>query len=112
MDMLLRLLARWKGRRRAAQVIVFDGGAEVVTTRAFFRGALSGIVLTLIVFLLTAPTTTDPSAVVELQRKEGLIREANHRTDQAMGVAGVCLATAEQLERTLASYQSFLSSTR
>ena len=108
MDTLLRKLAEWKGRSRAAQVIVFDGGAEVATTRAFARGALSGIVLTLIVFLLTAPTTTDPSAVAELENREHLLRDANERTEQAMGVAKVCLATAEHLEQTLESYQAFL----
>jgi hypothetical protein len=110
MDTLLRKLAEWKGRHRAAQVIVFDGGAEVETTRAFLRGALSGIGITLVVFLLTAPTTTDASAIAELERRETLLREANRRTQQAMGVASVCLDTAEHLERTLASYQTFLGS--
>jgi hypothetical protein len=110
MDTLLRRLAEWKGRRRAAQVIVFDGGAEVETTRAFAKGALSGIGVTLLIFLLTAPTITDSSSVAELERREHLLREANDRTNQAMSVARVCLATAEHLEQTLESYQAFLGS--
>ncbi len=108
METLLRKLAEWKGRRRAAQVIVFDGGAEVETTRAFMRGALSGIVITLAVFLLTAPTTTDASAIAELERRATLLREADRRMQQAIGVANVCLDTAEHLQQTLASYQTFL----
>jgi hypothetical protein len=110
MDTLLRRLAEWKGRRKAAQVIVFDGGAEVATTRAFAKGALSGIGITFLVFLVTAPTLTDSSSVAELERREHLVREANDRTNQAMGVARVCLATAEHLEKTLESYQTFLGS--
>lgn len=112
MDTILRKLAEWKGRRRAAQVIVFDGGAEVETARAFARGAFSGIAVTLVVFLLTAPSITDLPAAAELEHRESLLREANRRTEQAMGVASVCLNTAEHLEKTLASYQSFLGNRR
>lgn len=108
MDTLLRKLVEWKGRRRAAQIIVFDGGAEVEKTRAFVKGTVTGIVLTLGVFLLTAPTSNDPQAVEELRRRELLLAEANQRTAQAVSVADICLNTAEHLERTLDSYQSAL----
>ena len=112
MDALLRMLAEWKGRRKAAQVIVFDGGAEVVTTRAFVRGIVSGMLITLVVFLLTAPTVTDPTAQAEMEHRKILLYEANQRSEQAMGIARVCLETAGHLEKTLASYQSFLGSTK
>lgn len=112
MDTLLRAIAVWKGRRRSAQVIVFDGGAEVETTRAFMRGVLSGVALAVIIFLLTAPTITDPAMVEDLRSRELLLRQANQRTEQAMGVAKICLDTAEQLDRTLGSYQTFLGGTK
>ena len=112
MDTLLRVLAEWKGRRRAAQVIVFDGGADVATTRAFARGAVSGILITLVVFLLTAPTLTDMTAQAEMEHRKTLLEEANRRSEQAMGIARVCLETAGHLERTLASYQSFLGNSK
>lgn len=108
MNTLLRRLAEWKGRRRAAQVIVFDGGAEVERTRSFLKGALTGITLTLIVFLLTAPTSNDAETVNQIQQRETLLRETNQRLVQAMQVADVCLNTAESLEKTLASYQAVL----
>lgn len=108
MDMLLRKLAEWKGRRRAAQVIVFDGGAEVERTRAFLKGALVGIVLSLATFLLTAPTATDAGTLGELRHREALLHESDLRLRQAVHVADVCLATAEHLQRTVASYQSYL----
>jgi hypothetical protein len=110
MDTLLRRFAEWKGRRRAAQVIVFDGGAEVEKTRAFLKGAVTGITLCLLVFLLTAPSMTDSDLVIELQRREVLLSEVNQRMEQAMTVARVCLNTAEQLEKTLSAYQNFLGS--
>lgn len=109
MNTLLRKLAEWKGRRRAAQVIVFDGGAEVERTRAFLNGALTGVGLTLAVFLFTAPTTTDLAAVDHLRERERLLRESNRRLQQAMAVADVCLNTADRLQRTVSSYQSILS---
>lgn len=108
MDTLLRRFAEWKGRRRAAQVIVFDGGGEVERTRAFVKGAVTGITLCLLVFLLTAPSMTDSDLVVELRHREVLLTEANQRMKQAMTVANVCLNTAEQLEKTLSAYQTFL----
>lgn len=108
MDTFLRKLAEWKGRRRAAQVIVFDGGAEVERTRAFIRGAVTGVVLALIVFFMTAPTTTDAEVVQQLQVREKLLSETNQRLEQAVTVANVCLDTAERLGKTLDSYKTYL----
>lgn len=108
MDSLLRKLAEWKARSRAAQVIVFDGGAEVERSRAFVRGALTGIVITLGVFLLAAPQTADPVATEVAHHRGEMLRETNERLAQAVEVAQVCLSTAETLERTLSSYQTFL----
>lgn len=108
MDFLLRKLAEWKARSRAAQVIVFDGGAEVERSRAFARGALTGIVLTLGVFLLAAPQSPDPVATEVAAYRGEMLREANERLAQAVHVTQVCLSTAETLERTLSSYQTFL----
>jgi hypothetical protein len=108
MRTLLRRLAEWKAGHSGAQVIIFDGGAEVERTRSFVRGTVLGAVLTLGAFLLTAPTTTDSRTVEELQRRELLLQEANRRLRQALEVADVCLTTAGQLEKTLTSYQALL----
>jgi hypothetical protein len=108
MNTLLRRIAEWKGRRKAAQIIVFDGGAEVERTRAFFKGASVGAVLTLGLFLLSAPNTRDELLMEEINRRDERLREANERLGQAIAVADMCLATAESLERTFSSYQSFL----
>lgn len=108
MDTLLRKLAEWKGRRRAAQVIVFDGGAEVERTRAFMKGAVTGLVTALIVFFMTAPTSTDAEVIQELQLRERLLSETNHRLEQAVSVANVCLDTAERLGETIDSYKTYL----
>lgn len=108
MNTLLRRLAEWKAVRRGAQLIVFDGGAEVERTRSFIRGTVVGAGLTLGAFLLTAPTTTDSRTVEELERREMLLGEANDRLRQALQVADVCLTTAAQLERTLSGYQALL----
>ena len=108
MDTLLRKLAEWKGRHRAAQVIVFDGGAEVETTRAFLKGATTGIVTALLVFVIMAPTSTDGRVIEELQERQVLVEETNERLQQAMAVAKVCLNTAERLDKTIDSYQSHL----
>lgn len=109
MNALLRWLAEWKGRHRSAQIIVFDGGAEVDTSRAFLRGAVAGVVLATVMFVVTAPGSTDANLLSELDRRQELVREANQRLTQAVAVADVCLSTANQLEETLASYQAFLS---
>lgn len=111
MDTILRKLAEWKGRHRAAQVIVFDGGADVEKTRAFLRGAVTGIIMALLVFFMTAPTSTDARVIEELQERQGLLDETNDRLQQAMTVANVCLNTAERLDRTIESYQSRLGAT-
>ena len=108
MDTLLRKIAEWKGRHRAAQVIVFDGGAEVEKTRAFLKGAVTGIALALLVFFLTAPSSTDGRVIEQLQERQALLDETNGRLQQAMTVANVCLSTAERLDKTLDSYQSHL----
>lgn len=108
MDTILRKIAEWKGRRRAAQVIVFDGGADVEKTRAFVKGAVTGIIMALLVFFMTAPTSTDARVIEKLQERQGLLDETNQRLQQAMTVANVCLNTAERLDRTLESYQSRL----
>lgn len=108
MNTLLRRIAEWKGRRRAAQIIVFDGGAEVERTRSFFKGATCGALLTLGLFLLTAPNTRDELLLEEVTRRDKQLREANERLTQAVAVADICLNTAESLERTFSSYQSFL----
>lgn len=109
MDTLLRRLAEWKAKRRAAQVIVFDGGAEVEKSRSFLKGAVMGIGVSSVIFVVTAPGRSDPNLLAELDRREALVRDANLRLMQAVAVADVCLSTAQQLEETLASYQSFLS---
>jgi Tfp pilus assembly protein PilN len=108
MNTLLRRLAEWKAARRGAQLIVFDGGAEVERTRSFLRGTVVGSALTLGAFLLTAPTTTDSRTVEELEHRGMLLEEANARLRQALQVADVCLTTAAQLERTLSGYQALL----
>ncbi len=108
MRALLRRLAEWKAGHKGAQVIIFDGGAEVERTRSFVRGTVFGGVLTLGAFLLTAPTTTDARTIEELERRELLLQEANRRLRQALEVADVCLSTAGQLEKTLTGYQALL----
>jgi hypothetical protein len=110
MDTLLRKIAEWKGKHRAAQVIVFDGGADVERTRAFLKGALTGIGVALVVFFMTAPTSTDGAVIEELQQRQKLLDETTTRLQQAMTVANVCLNTAERLDRTLDAYQSHLGS--
>jgi Tfp pilus assembly protein PilN len=108
MNTLLRWLAERKAGRSGAQVIVFDGGAEVERTRSFLWGTALGAALTLGLFLLTAPTTTDARTVEELERRELLLRDANHRLRQALEVADICLTTAAQFEKTLLGYQALL----
>lgn len=112
MNVLLRALAEWKGRRRAAQVIVFDGAADAEKTAAFLKGALTGIVCALVTFLMTAPSSADPRLIEELDRRQRLLEESNRRMDQALSVARVCLDTAEKLEDTVAGYQVYLKGGR
>lgn len=108
MRTLLRRLAEWKAGHKGAQVIIFDGAAEVERTGSFVRGTIFGATLALCAFLLTAPTTTDARTMDELRRRELLLEEANRRLRQALQVADVCLTTAGQLEKTLTSYQALL----
>ena len=112
METLLRRLAEWKGRRRAAQVIIFDGAADAEKTGAFLKGALTGMAVALLVFMMTAPSSANPALVEELDRRQKLLNESHRRMDQAVQVAHVCLDTAEKLEKTLASYQSYLGGRR
>jgi len=102
---LLRWIAEWKGRRRGAQVIVFDGGAEVERTRAFLRGAVTGIVVATFAFVLMSPTTLGAGLTEELQRKDAQLREARQRAEQAVTIAGVCLNTAQTMKETLDGYR-------
>ena len=111
MKTLLRRLAEWKAGRSGAQVIIFDGAADVEKAGSFLRGSIFGAALTLGAFLLTAPTTTDARTVDELHRRELLLEEANRRLQQALQVADVCLTTAGQLEKTLTGYQTLLRGT-
>ena len=108
MERFLRRLAEWKGRKRGAQVIIFDGGAEVEKTRAFMKGVFVGSGIAVVAFVLTGPTTMDPALTEQIQRRDALLRESNSRAAQAIRVADVCLSTAQNLERTLATYQQFL----
>lgn len=109
MDTLLRKLAEWRTGGSAAQIIVVEGGAEVETSRAFVRGAVVGIGVASIIFVLTAPSRSDPNLLEELERREQLVHESQARVLQAVSIADVCLTTAQQLEQTLSSYQAFLS---
>ena len=108
MDTLLRKLAEWKGRRKSAQIIIFDGAADIEKTRSFLRGALCGIVLAFVAVAIAAPNTADPVLLEEMQRREALLRDANERATQAMALVDVCMNTAQGMEQTLKSYQQFL----
>jgi hypothetical protein len=108
MDYLLRRWVEWKGRRKSAQVIVYDGGAEVERTRAFFRGSLTGAALMAAVYMLAAPSTVSPTLLLEMEHHQALAKESAARTEQALEVARLCMRTASGLEETLASYQSLI----
>ncbi|MEX2570160.1 MAG: hypothetical protein WD737_02575 [Gemmatimonadota bacterium] len=110
MNAFLRKFAEWCGRRKGAQIVVFDGAAEMERNASFLKGAVSGIVLTTVVLALTAPTNISPQLIQEIEKRESLVVDSNQRAEQAMQVADVCLSTAQNLERTLATYQSFLGS--
>lgn len=106
----LRRLARWRGERKGAQVIIFDGGADVDKTRSFLKGTFVGAGLAIAAFAVTAPTMMDPQLADEISHREELLHESNARAERAMEVADVCLSTARNLESTLAAYQAFLGS--
>jgi hypothetical protein len=108
MDALLRKVVEWKGRRKAAQIIVFDGATEIERTRCFMKGALSGIALAVGVFTLAAPSSTSPSIMAELELREALVLQANERAEQAVDLAAVCVRTAEGMESTLTAYRQLV----
>lgn len=108
MDSLLRKFVEWKGRRRAAQVIVYDGAAEIERTKAYVKGALLGIILATVAFVIAAPSTADSAMLEEIEKQRSLVREANQRVDQAAMIADVCLNTAQEMEETLQTYHELL----
>lgn len=110
MKEILRRLALWKGERKGAQVIIFDGGADVEKTRSFLKGTFVGAGFAILAFAVSAPTMLDPRLADEISRREALLQESNVRAERAMEVADVCLSTARNLESTLAAYQAFLGS--
>jgi len=108
MDLLLRKWVEWKGRSKAAQVIIYDGAAEYEKTRSYLRGLMVGAMGMTLLFALTAPTAVDFRLVEEAQRREILVHEANQRASQAVELAQLCLKTASSMDQTLASYQDML----
>lgn len=108
MDVLLRVYAAWKGRRRAAQIIVFDGAAELETARAYLRGGLAGAGISLLLFMLMAPGTVSPDVLHEFEQREMLVREAQERSAQATSLVHACLRTAEGMEETVLAYRQML----
>ncbi|HEX8691070.1 MAG TPA: hypothetical protein VF746_01410 [Longimicrobium sp.] len=108
MDVLVRRWVEWKGRRKAAQVIIYDGAAEYEKTRSFVRGIALGALGMTVVFALTAPTAVDPQLVEQSVRRQTLLMDANRRADEAVEVANLCLRTASSMEQTLHSYQEML----
>lgn len=108
MDTFLRRYAEWRGRRKAAQIIVFDGAAEIERTRSFMKGCIAGVGLAGVVFALAAPTSVSPSVAAELASREALIHQANERADQAVTLADACVRTAEGMQHTLRSYQQLV----
>jgi hypothetical protein len=104
---LRRLGMLWR-RGRGGQVVIFEGASDIERTRAFAKGAICGVLAASVLIVIAAPRTTSSVALVELERREELLRESNERAAQAIQVADVCLATANSLERTLSAYQVFL----
>lgn len=111
MDALLRRYVEWRGRTKAAQVIVYDGGAEVEKTRYFVRGILSGVALSFLILSLAAPGTVNPELLAEADRRADLVHQANARAEQAVKVADLCLSTARRMDRTLDEYRRTLGKT-
>jgi hypothetical protein len=108
MDVLLRRWVEWKGRRRAAQVIIYDGAAEYEKTRSFIAGIVAGGLGMALLFALTAPSVVDPELLEAVSAREALVHQANQRADQAVQLAQLCLQTASSMENTLADYQKML----
>lgn len=109
MDLLLRKWAEWRGRSKAAQVIIFDGAAEYEKAKSFVRGMVYGVLGISLLFALTAPTAVDYRLLEEAERRQLLVREAEHRAAQSVELAQLCLKTASELDHTLASYQQMLT---
>ena len=107
---LLRWLVEWKARRRGAQVIIFDGGAEVERTRAFFHGVCAGGGAVIAVIILAAPTGSDPGLRAETERRGALLAEANRRTAEAVTITEACLQTAQTMKETLDGYREIVES--
>jgi hypothetical protein len=105
---LLRWLVEWKARRRGAQVIVFDGGAEVERTRAFFHGVCAGGGAVIAVVIMTAPTSSDPALHAETERRGRLLAEANRRTEEAVAITQSCIQTAQTMKETLDGYREIV----
>lgn len=105
---LLRWIAEWEARRRGAQVIVFDGGAEVERSRAFFRGVCVGGGGVLLAGILTGPGALDPALEEESERRAGLVAEANRRTEAAVAITEACLHTAQTMKETLDGYREIV----
>ena len=105
---LLRWFVEWKARRRGAQVIVFDGGAEVERTRAFFHGVCAGGVSVLAVVVISAPAGADPALHAETERRGRLLAEANRRTEEAVTITEACLQTAQTMKETLDGYREIV----
>ena len=110
MEALLRRYVEWRAHSQASHVIIYDGAAEVEKTRAFVRGALTGIALSFGVLLLAAPGTADSAVLAEAARRMELVRQAEARAQQAARITDACLVTAQRLDRTLADYQHALGS--
>ncbi|HEX2191339.1 MAG TPA: hypothetical protein VHG51_20680 [Longimicrobiaceae bacterium] len=105
---LLRWIAEWQARRRGAQVIVFDGGAEVERTRAFFRGVCVGGGTVLLLGIVTGPVSSDPALQAETERRGVLLAEANRRAEDAVTITQACLHTAQTMKETLDGYREIV----
>jgi hypothetical protein len=108
MRAFLKGLSAWRARRKGAQIVVVDGAGELEKTQAFAKGAMAVATAAVII---AAPAPNDSHLLEEIERREALLEESSQRAAQAIRVADVCLATANNLERTLAAYQTFLGRT-
>jgi hypothetical protein len=104
----LRRLTGWQKKPKIKRVVVLGDGGRLGRTRAFALGTGLGIAVTTIALVISGPTLLNPELAAEIAQRDRLLETTNHRADQALRVADVCLSTAQNLERTLAFYQSFL----
>lgn len=111
MRAFLKGLSAWRARRKGAQIVVVDGAGELEKTQAFAKGAIFGVAVATAAVIIAAPAPNDSHLLEEIERREALLEESSQRAAQAIRVADVCLATANNLERTLAAYQTFLGRT-